>query len=225
MKDSHDKERDKDRKASFALGPDVVGLLLPHGRPFRMVDTIDEYVRGEAGGRSGQRPSLRASRYISANEPVFEGHFPGLSLWPGIHTIEGMGQSCNLLRILLGLEAAWDAAGRAPGGVREGLRNLDRGFRMDPGYRAEAARDIREILSKDLADPLSRAGVSAAVDVKFLKPVFAGQRLEYAVALTHEIEGLLRFDVRAEVAGHIVARGTMSGAMGAAISSAFGARA
>lgn len=192
------------------LGPDVVTRLLPHRRPFLMVDSIVGFSRAP-------RPTLSAARMISANEPVFEGHFPGLHLWPGIYTIEGMGQTCNLLRILIELEAAWVKEGRDPEGVPAALRNMDLGFHFQPGYRAEVVKELADVLSKDLADPTSRMGVSAAVDVKFLHPVFAGQRLVYTVTQTHAIENLLRFEVQAEVESRVVARGVMSGAMGASL--------
>ena len=192
------------------LGPDVVTRLLPHRRPFLMVDSIVGFSRGP-------RPTLCAARMISSNEPVFDGHFPGLHLWPGIYTIEGMGQTCNLLRILVELEAAWLKEGRDPEGVAAALRNMDLGFHFQPGYRADVVKELADILSKDLADPTSRMGVSAAVDVKFLQPVFAGQRLVYTVTQTHAIENLLRFEVQAEVESRVVAKGTMSGAMGATL--------
>ena len=116
--------------APLSLGPDVVTRLLPHRRPFLMVDSIEGYARGP-------RPTLRAARMVSANEPVFEGHFPGLHLWPGIYTIEGMGQTCNLLRIVLELQGAWEREGRDPEGVLAGLRNMDVGFHFQLGDRAD----------------------------------------------------------------------------------------
>ena len=77
----------------LALGADVVQMLLPHRRPFLLVDAIDAIVLGP-------RPMLCAHKMVSANEPVFEGHFPGLSLWPGVYTIEGLGQTTNLLNLI-----------------------------------------------------------------------------------------------------------------------------
>lgn len=194
----------------LALGPDVVTRLLPHRRPFLMVDSVEGYARGP-------RPALRAARMISANEPVFEGHFPGLHLWPGVYTIEGMGQTCNLLRVLVELEAAWEKAGRDPEGVLLALRNMELGFRMLPGYRAGVGAELAEVLRRDLAEPTSRMGVSAAVDVKLLHPVFAGQKLVYTVTQTHVVENILRFEVAAEVDDREVARGTMTGAMGSSL--------
>jgi 3-hydroxyacyl-[acyl-carrier-protein] dehydratase len=194
----------------LALGPDVVTRLLPHRRPFLMVDSIEGFARAP-------RPTLCAARMISANEPVSEGHFPGLHLWPGIYTIEGMGQTCNLLRILLELQVGWERQGKDPEEVLTGLRNMDLGFHLQPGYRSEVGKKLAEVLARDLAEPTSRMGVSAAVEIKFLQPVFAGQRLVYTVTQTHAIENILRFEVQAEVNERLVARGIMSGAMGTSL--------
>jgi 3-hydroxyacyl-[acyl-carrier-protein] dehydratase len=183
---------------------------LPHRRPFLMVDAIEAYARAP-------RPTLRAARMISANEPVFEGHFPGLHLWPGVYTIEGMGQSCNLLRILLELQAAWEKEGRDPEDVLSSLRNMELGVRFQPGYREDASERLAVVLGRELAGAVSRMGVSAAVDIKFLQPVFAGQRLVYTVTQTHAVDGVLRFEVMAEVEARVVARGIMSGAMGSSL--------
>ena len=97
------------------------------------------------------------------------------------------------------------------------LRNMDLGFHFQPGYRADVGKDLAEVLARDLADPTSRMGVSAAVDVKFLQPVFAGQKLLYTVMQTHAVENILRFEVQAEVESRVVARGIMSGAMGTSL--------
>jgi 3-hydroxyacyl-[acyl-carrier-protein] dehydratase len=187
------------------LGPDVIERLIPHRRPFLMVDSVLSYERGP-------RPTLRAARHISANEPVFAGHFPGLHLWPGVYTIEGMGQSTNLLHVIWSLEQGWEGSGQDPADVLAALRNLELGYKLAPGYRAEASAR----LVAALADPElpSRMGMSAAVDVKLLAPVFAGQRLEFTVAQTHFIEGMLRFEVQAHVDGKQVAKGVMTSTRG-----------
>ncbi|CAN93515.1 MULTISPECIES: 3-hydroxyacyl-ACP dehydratase FabZ family protein [Sorangium] len=187
------------------LGPDVIERLIPHRRPFLMVDTVEAYGRAP-------RPTLRAARQISANEPIFEGHFPGLHLWPGVYTIEGMGQSCNLLQIIWAFERGFEEHGGDPAGVLAALRNLELGYKLRPGYRPEASAPLLEMLAR--TDLPSRLGMSAAVDVKLLHPVFAGQRLEYQVAQSHVFENLLRFDVEAQVEGRLVAKGVMTGTHG-----------
>ncbi len=188
--------------SNLTLGPDTIQRLIPHRRPFLMVDTVEAYERGP-------RPTLHAARHVSANEPVFEGHFPGLHLWPGVYTIEGLGQSANLLHIVWSMEQRWEAQGGAPDDVLAALRNLELGYRLQPGFRPELSARLVEGLG-DPGDAASRIGLSAAVDVKLLAPVFAGQRLDYRVTQTHQMENILRFEVEASVAGKAVARGVMS---------------
>jgi 3-hydroxyacyl-[acyl-carrier-protein] dehydratase len=197
---------------ALRLGADVVQRLIPHRRPLVMVDGIVAY-------RHGERPALWAHRHVSANEPVFDGHFPGLHLWPGIYTIEGLGQTALLCSILLRLVAAHQAAGGTPDEVYRALRALER-----PAAPAESAVAAGHPLAS-LGAPDPRAGVAGHVDVKLLAPVFAGSELRYLAVLTHQVDTLARFDVTAEVDGRPVARGTLTGALGAAIAPArLGAR-
>lgn len=194
-------------KQELRLGPDVVMRLIPHRRPFLMVDNVEAYERGD-------KPRLWASRLVTANEPVFEGHFPALCLWPGVYTIEGMGQASNLLALVHFVERALCAQGQPEELFVDGLRNFELGARLHPGFRPALAQQIDALLSQALPTPASRMGLSAAVDVKLIAPVFAGQRIDYLVTLTHTLDRLLRFDVRAEVAGREVARGVMKGTFG-----------
>jgi 3-hydroxyacyl-[acyl-carrier-protein] dehydratase len=190
----------------LSLGAEVVQRLLPHRRPFLMVDRIESYARAPA-------PSLRSSRFISANEEIFAGHFPGLPLWPGVYTIEGMGQSCNLLEVVLSLQDALEARGRNAEDALAGLRMLEALTTLRPHPQAEALAQLVEALR----EPLRRMGMSAAVDVKLLAPVFAGQRLDYHVRRTLVMGDMRRFEVEAEVAGKLVAKGVMDSIIGAGV--------
>jgi 3-hydroxyacyl-[acyl-carrier-protein] dehydratase len=190
----------------LSLGAEVVQRLLPHRRPFLMVDRIESYARAPA-------PSLRSSRFISANEEIFAGHFPGLPLWPGVYTIEGMGQSCNLLEVVLSLQDALEARGRNAEDALAGLRMLEALTTLRPHPQAEALAPLVEALR----EPLRRMGMSAAVDVKLLAPVFAGQRLDYHVRRTLVMGDMRRFEVEAEVAGKLVAKGVMDSIIGAGV--------
>ncbi|MDI3285906.1 hypothetical protein [Polyangium sp. 15x6] len=186
--------------ARLSLGADVINLLIPHRRPFSMVDVIESYERTP-------RPTLRAARCVSANEPVFEGHFPGLHLWPGVYTIEGLGQSSNLLGIIAAYQDAWEAKGHDPNEVIEALQNLALGYRLQPGYKPEVSAALVESLK---AHSNLHVGMSASVDVKLLQPVFAGQRLEYIVSQSHLMAELARYEVEARVEGRTVAKGVMT---------------
>lgn len=194
-------------KTLLELGPDVVQRLIPHRRPLLMVDRVESY-------EDGPQPTLRATRFISSNEPVFDGHFPGLHLWPGVYTIEGLLQTSNLLHILYVARQLVKEGGEDPDSVFAALVNLERGYRFHPGYQPELTERFTALLGAD-PDPVSRGGLAGAIDVKLLSPVFAGQRLDYAVTLNRVVEQLQRFEVEASVAGRTVAKGVVTSSRGA----------
>jgi len=188
-------------KGNLRLGSNVVELLLPQKRPFLMVDFVDAFVASPA-------PALHAGRHVSANEAYFDGHFPGMHVWPGTLTIEGLGQTSALLMGILSMRRAAEQEGLEPDAVLAGLRNLDMGFRMHPGHRADEAT----ALVRRIRDEPPWLAIGASVDVKFLHPVFAGQRLDYVSTLAGEVSNMMRFEVEALVDGTPVVRGTLSGA-------------
>jgi 3-hydroxyacyl-[acyl-carrier-protein] dehydratase len=57
--------------------------VLPHRYPMLLIDRVVELV-----------PQVRVRGYknITFNEPVFQGHFPGNPLFPGVYMIEAMAQ-------------------------------------------------------------------------------------------------------------------------------------
>lgn len=67
---------------------DEIKKLLPHRYPFLLVDRVVEI---ELGKR------IVAYKNITANEEVFNGHFPGESIFPGVMIIEAMAQAAGLL--------------------------------------------------------------------------------------------------------------------------------
>ncbi len=83
-----------------------VERILPHRFPFLFIDRIVEL---EAGKRA------IAIKNVSHNEPVFQGHFPGLPLFPGVLQLECMAQAAGLcvgmadpdqIGVLAGIEGA-----------------------------------------------------------------------------------------------------------------------
>jgi 3-hydroxyacyl-[acyl-carrier-protein] dehydratase len=185
-------------KDSLELGSNVIQLLMPQNRPLIMVDAIHSYTRDPT--------TLTSSRHISANERIFDGHFSNLHLWPGIFTLEGMGQSCQLLNSILSLQRLWEHEGGKPEEVIDALRNLELGFKL----RAGLEPDTTDTLMKGISVIATRIGVSTSVDVKFLHPVFAGQRLDFDAKLTHEFDDNLRFEAEALVENRPVARGVLT---------------
>lgn len=187
---------------NLRLGSNVIELLLPQRRPFLMVDFVQAF-------REEPVPTLEAGRHISSDEVFFDGHFPGLHLWPGTLTQEGLGQAATILMVLLELRRRARKAGEDPEAMLEALRNVDRGFRMHPGYRPEGAAALLERM-RPLRGSLA---VGASADVKFLKPVFAGARLDYRVSITGEFGDKIRFEGEASVDGETVVSATMVGAL------------
>ena len=200
-KSTRKKSAGKESAGNLKLGSAVVELLLPQRRPMLMVDFVRSFSPGPV-------PTLESGRHISVNEVFFEGHFPGLPMWPGAFTMEGLGQSASLLLIITLMHRRVEAEGGDPEMVLHSLRNLDRGFRLHPGFRAE---DV-PFLSDAVKEYRNRIAVGAAVEMKFLQTVIPGGRLDYLVEWTEDFGDLVRFTVEATADGQTVARGTLTGA-------------
>lgn len=62
--------------------------ILPHRFPFLLVDRVVELKTGEY---------IKAYKNVSANEPFFQGHFPGVPVMPGVLILEALAQAGGLL--------------------------------------------------------------------------------------------------------------------------------
>lgn len=71
---------------------DVVEIqeILPHRYPFLLVDRVTEMTEGD---------NVVAYKNISISEPVFQGHFPGHPIYPGVMILEGMAQAGGILAL------------------------------------------------------------------------------------------------------------------------------
>ena len=65
----------------------AIHAVLPHRYPFLLVDRVDD---------SGP-DRIVARKMVSANEPFFEGHFPGHPVMPGVLIVEALAQAGALL--------------------------------------------------------------------------------------------------------------------------------
>lgn len=74
--------------AAAPLGYREITKILPHRYPFLLVDRV---VSVEPGKR------VLAYKNVSANEPFFNGHFPGLPVMPGVLQIEALAQAAAML--------------------------------------------------------------------------------------------------------------------------------
>jgi len=127
-------------------------------------------------------------------------------MWPGIYTVEGLNQACSLLATISALEKEWQRAGREPGEVLDGLRQLDQSFELKPAIRNEGAASVMEMVRAQART----LGLSAGIDVRFTAPVFPGCRLDYTVAEVHSEPAAMIFEVEAAVEGSGVARGRLT---------------
>ena len=74
---------------------DILGIL-PHRHPFILVDRIVE---------CNDKDWIVGIKSVAANEPCFQGHFPGMPIFPGVLQLEAMAQTAGiLLNKLLGSE-------------------------------------------------------------------------------------------------------------------------
>ncbi len=65
------------------LNIDQIEALLPHRYPFLLVDRITECTPGQGA---------KGYKCVSANEPFFQGHFPGYKVMPGVLIVEALAQ-------------------------------------------------------------------------------------------------------------------------------------
>lgn len=140
--------------------PDIIRRL-PHRYPFLLVDRVVEFTDGER---------LVAVKNVTANEPFFDGHFPGRPIMPGVLICEALVQAGGLL-------ASCSTEGLPPGRgvVLAGLEHVRFRRRVVPGdqLRLEVA-----LLHK--RRPLWKMRGQARVD---------GQVVAEAEFLTMEIDG------------------------------------
>lgn len=62
--------------------------ILPHRYPFLLIDRVTNMVENE---------SIEAYKNVSISDNVFQGHFPGHPIYPGVMIIEGMAQAGGVL--------------------------------------------------------------------------------------------------------------------------------
>ncbi len=62
--------------------------IIPHRYPFLLLDRVTDIVKNE---------SLIGYKNISISDYVFQGHFPGHPIYPGVMILEGMAQAGGIL--------------------------------------------------------------------------------------------------------------------------------
>ena len=177
-----------ERGLPIPLDVEVISMMLLEEYPMIMVDRIIHYT-------SQPLPQLIAERYISANDHAFIGHFPGLKIWPGVLTLEGLNQSCRLVETLYRLEES---------NMLDRLFSLQKVSRFQQRFDRSVQVEVEEALKK-IAFPQP---LKMKLGVKLLAPVFAGCLVEYHVQQIRKGERL--WTVQARVDGRHVAKGEIS---------------
>lgn len=70
------------------LDHEAIKQFLPHRYPFLLVDRVTELTPGEA---------IVGFKNVTGNEELFNGHFPGQSIFPGVLMCEAMAQLSAIL--------------------------------------------------------------------------------------------------------------------------------
>ena len=87
----------KDSRTTDEIDINGIMRMIPHRYPFLLVDRVVDLVPNE---------SAVGVKCVSAAEPHFQGHFPGLPIMPGVLIIEAMAQTSAVLVVhSLGHEA------------------------------------------------------------------------------------------------------------------------
>ncbi len=182
------------RRRGPLFGPELTSLLLPTRRPFLMVDhvlafTLDPQV------------TIHTRRLISINEPIFDGHFPDLPMWPGAYTIEAFAQSAHLLFALRALAGTIDGPDPAKT-LLDLLSRASAALRMqttDP----QAVEEVQRLAQ------LQGFGLLTGVDLRLEAPVFAGDSLELTLTLGQGFADHHQVECEGVVGGKAVARGVL----------------
>jgi 3-hydroxyacyl-[acyl-carrier-protein] dehydratase len=129
---------------------------LPHRYPFLLVDRVTDLVPGE---------TVKGYKNITMNEEIFNGHFPGQPIFPGVLMLEAMAQVSGVL--------AFETKGTRPA---DGVTYLFGGV--------EKARFRRPVMPGDRLDMESRILADRSKMMKFEASAFVDGDLACSAILT-----------------------------------------
>jgi 3-hydroxyacyl-[acyl-carrier-protein] dehydratase len=77
-----------DTKSATSADLDLIQRIIPHRYPFLLIDKVRDIVTPK---------SCVGIKNVTFNEPQFQGHFPGMPIFPGVMIIEAMAQTSGIL--------------------------------------------------------------------------------------------------------------------------------
>lgn len=129
---------------------------LPHRYPFLLLDRVTETVQGER---------IKGYKNVTANEELFNGHFPGQPILPGVLILEAMAQLSGVL--------AFETKGIRPA---DGTNYLFGGV--------DKARFRRQVIPGDRLDLESKIIAERSMMMKFECAAYVDGALACSAVLT-----------------------------------------
>jgi 3-hydroxyacyl-[acyl-carrier-protein] dehydratase len=130
--------------------------FLPHRYPFLLIDRVTELTLGE---------SVKGFKNVTINEEIFNGHFPGQPILPGVLILEAMAQLSGVLAFSTKNKRPADGVSYLFGGV-------------------EKARFRRPVIPGDRLDMHSRIVADRRIMIKFECEAFVGSELACSAVLS-----------------------------------------
>lgn len=129
---------------------------LPHRYPFLLIDRVTDISPGER---------IEGFKNVTANEELFNGHFPGQPILPGVLILEAMAQLSGVL--------AFETKGTRPA---DGTNYLFGGV--------EKARFRRQVIPGDRLDIVSKIAADRKIMMKFECEAYVDGELACSAMLT-----------------------------------------
>ncbi len=76
------------QSAPLTADLDLIMRIIPHRYPFLLVDKVYDIVPND---------HCIGVKNVTFNEPQFQGHFPGMPIFPGVMIVEAMAQTSGIL--------------------------------------------------------------------------------------------------------------------------------
>lgn len=162
----------KKTESRYRLEIDQIRKFLPHRQPFLLVDRVLEiHPVGDLSNPYVSEDKLGtkviAQKNVTYNESYFAGHFPDLSIFPGVLIIESLAQAAcfslypalernletlvkNFQCILLGVDGARFRRPVVPGDVLRLTTEVTRAHGLMWGFHGEAHIDGKKVAEADL---------------------------------------------------------------------------